>query len=278
MVGAAPALLATPAGRLAGGVPNAEKLGWRVGVQAYTFKNFTLFEAIDMVASLGLKYIETCGIPISPDDRTRFDSGITDAQKQRVRAKLKSAGLKLTSHYSGLSDNSLAFCQSMGMEMIITDPRRVTDDPDRMARFDAMARRHKVEVALTNHPRPAPYWNPDLVLEDCSGRSRWIGASCDFGHFMRGGYAPRDAVRRYLAAGRMLQFHFRDVSELGAAGRDVPLGQGRADIMGILEDLHRARARPLFQLEYEAHFDDPMVDLVPSVNYFNEACGHLLRR
>ena len=40
------------------GAPNAEKLGWRLGCQAYSFRLFTFFEAIDKTASLGLKYIE----------------------------------------------------------------------------------------------------------------------------------------------------------------------------------------------------------------------------
>jgi hypothetical protein len=36
----------------------AEKLGWRLGVQAWTFRDRTAFEAIDTAAALGLRYIE----------------------------------------------------------------------------------------------------------------------------------------------------------------------------------------------------------------------------
>jgi hypothetical protein len=36
----------------------AEELGWRLGVQAWTFRDRTCFEAIDTAARLGLKYIE----------------------------------------------------------------------------------------------------------------------------------------------------------------------------------------------------------------------------
>ena len=43
---------------LAKGAPNAEKLGWRLGCQAYSFNRFTFFEAVDKTASLGLHYIE----------------------------------------------------------------------------------------------------------------------------------------------------------------------------------------------------------------------------
>ena len=46
------------ADQLAAGAPNAEKLGWRLGCQAYSFNQFTFYEAIDKTASLGLHYIE----------------------------------------------------------------------------------------------------------------------------------------------------------------------------------------------------------------------------
>jgi hypothetical protein len=43
---------ALSAEQLAHGAPNAEKLGWRLGCQAYSFNRFTFQEAIDTNASL----------------------------------------------------------------------------------------------------------------------------------------------------------------------------------------------------------------------------------
>src|SRR6478672_4836025 len=34
------------------------KLGWKLGSQAYTFKKYSFFEAIDKIDSCGLKYVE----------------------------------------------------------------------------------------------------------------------------------------------------------------------------------------------------------------------------
>ena len=36
----------------------AEKAGWKLGTQTYTFNRFTFFEALDKAASVGLKYAE----------------------------------------------------------------------------------------------------------------------------------------------------------------------------------------------------------------------------
>ena len=75
----------------------AEKLGWRLGVQAYTFHKFTFYEAVDKVASLGLKYIEAYpGQPLSkgrPDIRTNHD--MPPAIRSEVKKTLRAAGVKL---------------------------------------------------------------------------------------------------------------------------------------------------------------------------------------
>ena len=46
----------------------AEQLGWRLAVQAWTFRDRTAFEAIDTARALGLKYIELYpGQKLAPD-------------------------------------------------------------------------------------------------------------------------------------------------------------------------------------------------------------------
>ncbi len=40
--------------------PNAEKLGWLLSVQMYTFRRFSFYEALDMTAKLGIRCVEAC--------------------------------------------------------------------------------------------------------------------------------------------------------------------------------------------------------------------------
>ena len=44
------------AAELARGAANAEKIGWRLGCETWSFRHLTFFEAIDTTASLGLHY------------------------------------------------------------------------------------------------------------------------------------------------------------------------------------------------------------------------------
>jgi len=46
-----------PSGKLTPAIRAQEKLGWRLGIEAYTFHKYTLFEAIERTAQLGLPYM-----------------------------------------------------------------------------------------------------------------------------------------------------------------------------------------------------------------------------
>jgi sugar phosphate isomerase/epimerase len=263
------------AAQQAGGAPNAEKLGWRLGIQTWTFRLFSLFDAIDMTASLGLKYIETyVGQTISKDHPTaRFRADMPADMRGLVKKKLADSGLTLTSHYEvGPFREMFEFCKDMGVEMLISDPPEgaygYTFDA-----VDKLCEEYGITLALTNHPKPAPYWSPETVLGVCSGRSKRIGASGDIGHWVHEGLNPTECVKKL--EGRLVQFHFRDRSKHGLDGHDVPLGTGIADIKGILAELHRKRIKPLFMLEYEYCEENPLPDLAQSVRFFNEVAAEL---
>ena len=255
------------------GAPNAEKLGWRLGVQTWTFRLFTLFEAIDMTASLGLKYIETfVGQPVSKEHpNVRFKADMPADMRKLVKKKLADAGLTLTSHYEvGPYPKLFEFCKDMGAEMLISDPPPGAFGYD-FAAVDKLCDRYGITIALTNHPKPAPYWSPDEVLKACKGRSKRIVASGDIGHWVREGLNPLECVKKL--EGRLAHFHFRDRNEYGDDGHDVPLGTGMADIKGIFAELHRKNLKPLFMLEYEYHEENSLPEVAQSVAYFNQQAG-----
>lgn len=269
--------------RLADGVPNAEKLGWRVGVQVYTFKKWTLFEAIDMIASLGLKYLSSYhGQVISKEIPERMVTGLSSELCKAVKAKIAEAGLTHASHYERLNAKNAPaafdFWRDMGIEMFVANPKRIPTGDGSIDFYEKLAQASGVKLALTNHPKPTPYHDPAFVLEDCKGRSKMIGASLDPGHFMRGGIAPLPVTKQYVEAGCLIQFDFRDVDGIGKGSKDVPLGEGIADIKGILSHVQEGGLKPLFSIEYERDFDNPMAQMVPSVNYFNKVCGELLAK
>ena len=76
----------------------AEKLGWKLGVQCWTFKALTFVETVDKVHSLGLKYVEAYrGQVIKPGSKTKIGPEMTEAETAEIQAKLKEAGVKIAS-------------------------------------------------------------------------------------------------------------------------------------------------------------------------------------
>ncbi|NIA13818.1 MAG: TIM barrel protein [Nitrospiraceae bacterium] len=259
------------------GAPNAEKLGWRLGCQAYSFNRFTFFEAVDKVHSLGLKYIEMYGgQPLNaekPDVKT--GPGMSAEDRALVKAKLAECGIKLVNFgVTGLSNDEAQcrevfdFAKDMGIETICSEPPK-----DAFDLIDKLCQEYDINVALHNHPKPSRYWNPDTVLEVCEGRSKYIGACADTGHWMRSGIEPLEAVKKL--EGRIVTFHFKDLNEFGKRAHDVPWGTGKANVKAILEEVHRQGLEAVFSIEYEHNWENSLPEIAESVAYFDKVAAEL---
>ena len=272
-------------GRLADGCPNAEKLGWRVGIQTYTFNKYTFYEAIDLTRALGLHYIEaSSGTRLAPDSDQRINARMSQESKEQLKRKLAESGVQCTSIYYGMNgtgegfEDLVKFAKEMGW-MIVTDPKRAVDGGQPVSFYEEILDKYGVKMVFTNHPKSggAAYWNPDFTVEDTKGYGPNIGASVDIGHYMRGGFDTYEAAKRYIDIGKMYHFHMRDVSELGPHGLDVPCGTGQARVSEIFNALNNAGVQPLMMLEFEHDFDNPMPYLIQSVNYINSVCGDIVK-
>src|SRR6266702_4706440 len=71
---------------------SAGKLGWQLAVHSYTFQKFSIFEAIDKTAALGLHYMSISGGVIL-DGTNRFATpNLSDAQRAAIDQKLRADG------------------------------------------------------------------------------------------------------------------------------------------------------------------------------------------
>lgn len=270
-------------GRLADGCPNAEKLGWKVGMQFYSFHKYTFFEGIDLTRALGLHYIEaTIGARICPESKQGIYAGMPKEWMERIKQKLAASGVKCESIYYWMNgsgegfEDIVKFCKEMGW-MIVTDPRRADKGGKPVSYYEDILNKYGVKMVFTNHPKAASYWNPDFTVEDTQNYGPCIGASEDIGHYMRGGFDTYEIAKRYIEIGKMYHFHMRDVSERGPHGLDVPCGTGKGRLSEIFQALNDNHVKPLMMLEYEHDFDNPMPYLIQSVNYINNICGSIIK-
>ena len=264
--------------KMADGAPAAEKLGWRLGMQAYTFNRFTFFEAIDKTESLGLRTIEAFpGQRLSADHGDAvIDHNMDAALYPAVREKLAAADVKLAcygvvalSSAEAESRRVFDFAKAMGIETIVSEPAL-----DAFDLLDKLTAEYGITVALHNHPTPSFYWNPDTVLDAIAGHSEMIGSCSDTGHWMRSGVDPLDALRKL--EGRIVSLHMKDLNKFGTMDcHDVPFGQGEGNIRGCLEELLRQGVGAVFSIEYEHNWDDSVPEIAEGVKYFDQVAAEL---
>ena len=212
------------------GAPQATKLGWRLGCQAYSFNRFTFFDAIDKTASLGLKVIEAYpGQTISPQHKVGIGLGTPKQVLKAVKKHLADSGLKLVnfgvcglSRDEGESRKTFDFAKEMGIETVVSEPAE-----DAFDTLEKLVEEYQINLRVHNHPKGSSrYWNPEAVLKVCQGRSKRIGACADVGHWMRSNLNPTSASRSWRGASS--SFHFKDLNKQAGTPTMCPGGPERA--------------------------------------------------
>lgn len=259
------------------GAPNAEKIGWRLGCQAYSFNRFSFFEAVDKVQSLGLHCIEMYpGQRLStqkPDAKT--GDSLSPELRKEVKQKLADCGVKVVNFgVCGLPNSADAcrktfeFAKDMGIETLVSEPNF-----DALDLIEKLTDEYQINVALHNHPEPSRYWNPETVLKACQGRSKRIGACADTGHWMRSGINPIDGLRKL--EGHIISFHLKDLNKYGRQGHDVPWGTGEGDMKAILTEIRRQGVKAVFSIEYEYNWENSIPEIAQCVAYFDKMATQL---
>jgi sugar phosphate isomerase/epimerase len=268
----------TWAAMAAKGAPNAEKLGWQLGCQAYSFNRFTFEEAVDKIASLGLHCVEMYpGQKLSdkaPDQKT--DASMSPLIRKLVKQRLKDRGVKLLNFGvcplpkdEDACRETFDFAQDMGIKTLVSEP-----DFEALDVIEKLCDEYDINVAIHNHPEPSKYWNYETVLKHCKGRSNRIGACADSGHWMRSGINPLEAIK--ALEGRIISFHLKDLNKYGRQGaHDVPWGTGEANVKALLTEIHRQKIKAVFSIEYEHNWLESLPEIAQSVAYFDSVAADL---
>ena len=271
----------TPSAWLTPAVRAQEQLGWRLGIEAYTFHRVTFFETIERTAKLGLPYVGGLSFQkVSADIPKNFEPGLSDDELRAVRLKLADAGLRMLTFYIQEIPGDEAGCRKvfefgrkLGLETFMTEPK--VESLDTIERF---ANEYGINVALHNHDQKASphYFSPDAILRVCAGRGPRIGAAADVGYWMRGGIDPVAGIRQLGA--RLLTLQMHDLNEITPQGADVPWGTGQGRSEQIFREILRLGAKPtMIGLEYSRDFDNNLSAVAQCAEFFNQLTLELTR-
>ncbi len=250
-------------------LPSTSKVGeFYAGCQAYTFKSYSLLEALDKIAAAGGKTVEFFpGHKFSKDSDAKFDHNSSPEQRQTVKDKMKALGLTPTGYgVVRLTSNEaecrqiFGFAKDMGISIIVCEPAADAFDV-----IEKMVKEFDIKMAIHNHPkkpldRSYLYWDPEYVLSLVKDRDPRMGACADIGHWVRSGIKPVDAIR--LLKGRIFDSHIKDLTEFGnPKAHDLIWGTGQSDVPAALNAFAEVGFYGPLHAEYEYNWETNVDDV-----------------
>lgn len=251
---------------------------WQLGVQAYTFREFSFFEAIDKSKALGLHYIEAYpGQKIGGELDGVIDYNLDSETSEKIKDYLKTNDIEwkafgvIVPETREAWDSLFVFARDMGISNIVSEPK-----PEDLSYLSKLTEQYKINIAIHNHPQPSPYWHPDSILTKIDGLSTRIGACADFGHFSRSGLDPLESVKKLK--GHIIEAHIKDVSNDSPKAIDTIWGTGTIPLPQLLAELKDQDFKGLLSIEYEADPEDNISQLKKSIAFYNKQLKTLSKK
>ncbi len=244
--------------------------GWFIGAQAYTFKQFTAFEAIAKTKEAGGNMIEFYpGQKMKPDSDVKVHHNMTEEARKELLAECKRQGVHAV-NYGVVDaktpeevDKIMDFAKAMGLYAVCTEAAT------QITAWEAAAKRTDVKVAFHEHGGSMSnpkykVWHPLYISGLVEGRDERVGACADLGHWCTSNLKPVECLR--ILEGRIVSVHLKDKAAFGNAAV-VPAGKGVVDVAACLEELKKQKFDGHISIEHENDWDNNVPQVKESIDY-----------
>lgn len=250
---------------------NAQETNWKVGVQLWTFHEFSFEKSLERLDSTGLSYMEIYpGQRIWEGADDAMGPGLSADKIDRLKNLIQQHRLRITSFGVVICEKpeewepNFQFAKALGIPVITAEPLERD-----LELVDKLAAHYQIRVAIHNHPQPSLYWHPDSVLKVIKAYPRY-GACVDVGHWVRCGLDVMSSLQKLK--GYILGFHFKDVTpdksnQVPPTFNDTILGRGLCDIPNVLSTLQRQGFKGYFAIEHEANWQNNVPDIIENKKY-----------
>jgi sugar phosphate isomerase/epimerase len=259
--------------------PSADKLGWQLAIHSYTFQKFSIFDAIDKTAALGIRYMSISG-SVSLDGTTKITTpALSEKDQHAILDKLKASGITPKFVNMGVvqlppdeakSRQVFEFAKNFGLDTLVAEPPTASLDL-----VEKLCEEYQIRVAIHDHPKGhSIYWNPDSVVAAVKGRTPLMGACADVGHWKRSYLDPVECLKKL--EGRVICLHFKDLNQSGPDAHDLPWGTGTSNVPAMMAEMKRQQFKGAFCVEYEYHWETSSPEIAQSAKFFNQTCDALV--
>ena len=244
---------------LAAPAAEAPRVPFELGIASYTFRSFTLDQAIAMAVRLRVRKmtLKDMHLPMT----------ITASEMAGIRERMRAAGVQLSSCgvvYMKTDEEvrkAFAYAGLAGIPMMVGVP-----DAALMGLAEQQVKQTGIALAIHNHgPNDERFPSPESAYRLIEKMDRRMGLCIDVGHTQRLGLDPAAEVERFFD--RLLDVHMKDVSSADAKGTTVEVGSGVIDTPKLLKTLLRLGYTKTVHFEHEKDAKDPFPGLSESVGF-----------
>lgn len=248
---------------------------WEIGIQTWTFRMFTLEEALRKADSAGVRSIEafwgqklggglteSFGITMSNDARAKLKQLL---QQHNIRIRAMGVASPTTREDW---EKAFELAKEFNLSYITSEPRKTL-----WSMIDSMAGKYNIKVAIHEHPRPNPYWHPDSVLAAVKNHPN-LACCADIGHWARSGLDPVECLKKL--DGYVIGVHLKDIKTFNdTRAADTPVGKGVIDYPAVFKELVRQKFNGMLSIEQESNWYNSLPEVTNTVKYFRAETAKL---
>ena len=250
--------------------------GWFVGAQAYTFKEFSFFEAIAKTKEAGGNLIEFYpGQILKPGSKEKIHHTMSAESMAELQAELKRQGVRAVNYGVVGAGNPeevnkiMAFAKKMGLYAVCTE------STEQIAAWEKAAIETDIKVAFHEHgtritkdgkiDTKYKVWDPLYILGVVESRDARIGACADIGHWATSSLSSVWAIK--VLEGRIVSVHLKDKSDFGHKATVVVAGKGVVDVDGCRKELIRQKFDGHISIEHENDWKDSVPQVKHNIDF-----------
>lgn len=254
----------------------AAELGFNIGVQSYTFREFDLEGALKRINELGLKHAEFYSKHIPPDSTPGTLKEILKLCKEYDVVPVGFGVSPFTKDHEA-NRKFFEFGQAIGVKYLSADPT-----PDAFDSLDKLCEQYKIAIAIHPHGPTGKslhrWYSAEVILKAVKDHHKLIGSCLDTGHLIRAAQLGEklDPAQQVKVMGeRNFAMHLKDHDNKQKT--DVVFGDpaGSLDVVAVFRALQDVKFAGTVCIEYEANKDNPSPDMKKCLTVVQNAAKKL---
>lgn len=231
-----------------------------IGFQGYSLRHFASSDApletfIPEAEKLGLQYVELYSA-LLPKSASVDEIKAAKNRLSSIGLTVNAYGVERFTDDHAQNEAVFRFGKELGVTNLSANPTK-----DAFSSLEQLVQQYDIRIAIHNHgPGDETWGQPQWILDAVKDLDPRIGACLDTGWSIMAGVGAVEAIE--MLGSRVVGVHLKDFD---SEGHEVIPGDGLMDLGETLSALERIGFNGPFSLEYEESKENPVPDMLETV-------------